>query len=259
MGSVFVNQRVWAGCTCPQYNGLMQFASAKIERLLVRNGLADLESVLQHVANVPERHRGRTVWSTQLTSETGAPIQLYVKAQWLRQRFWPRPSEIFSVQAWQSHPELEWHGLQQIEALGLSVPRRWALFRGGRCSSRAAIVLEAVPPKKSMFDLMADGTWLDLPRGDRPLLLDQCLGILDSIHRAGLGWRGASTKHIFPEQLGDGQWKLWLIDCEGVHSGSTRRTQARDHSRFLKSFSHCCRDTTTTQYVEHRLRQLACH
>src|SRR5262249_27739782 len=162
-------------------------------------------------------HRGRGVWSTWLRDAGGSQGRVFIKMQWGRRRLLPRLTDLKTGQAFQCLPQREWHGLVQFERLGLHVPQRLACFGEGSIHFRAAVVIRAVPPEHSIDDLLRRGLWHQLPAESRAAILDAVVKTVRSIHDSGLEWRSISSKHFFPQQTDDSAWKLWLIDCEGVH------------------------------------------
>jgi hypothetical protein len=50
-------------------------------------------------------------------------------------------------------------------------------------------------------------------------------------------WRSMKAKHFYPERLPSGQWRIWLIDCEGVHRRPSRREYERERLQFLASLA----------------------
>jgi hypothetical protein len=42
------------------------------------------------------------------------------------------------------------------------------------------------------------------------------------------------SKHFYPEETAPANWRIWLIDCEGVYTRATRRDCQREWGVFLK-------------------------
>lgn len=155
-----------------------------------------------------------------------------------------------------SHPAREWDGLQRLESLGLAVPERLAFFEQGFWSFRSAVIVRAVPPPKSIYDMLLDGSWHALSNGDRTTIVDEIVAALRQIHAGGLGWRGTSTGHFYPERAGSGGWKLWLIDCEGVHTGATRQSTQRDFRKIGRCLARAGADVLTLEHLQRRVKKL---
>ncbi len=202
--------------------------AAEILRL---NRIFGLDDIFRIAASATSRHKGRGVCPIELKAADGSHFVTYFKLNWGRPRLWPRMSDIKTGQAMQSLVLREWRGLEQAERHGFHVPERLGLFEEGLINRRAAIIIRAVPPKYSLSELIRNKDWLQRPEEERNCLVDQAREVLQRIDAAGLAWRGASTRHIFPDRQPDGTWKMWLIDCEGIHSRNSR-TKSRDLARF---------------------------
>lgn len=211
------------------------FASETVQAVLRHNGLGSVEAVYRRCGRGRQRHRGRTVWEETLRRGDGSPLRVFVKLHWGRRRLWLRMNELRSGQMFQSMPVREWQGLHRLRELGLNVAQPLALYRSGLWSIRDAVVLSAVPASCSVHELIRSGRWAELPPEQRRSILEAMVSALRRIHAAGLGWRGASSKHIYPERTGDGAWRVWLIDCEGIHGGARRTTFARDFRKLQDS------------------------
>jgi len=230
------------------------YASDAARKMLCRNGLADIDAVFSKGASAPCRHEGRSVWKVRLTSEHDEPVSVFVKMHWGRRRFWPRMADLKTGQVFQSQPVREWHGLHRLESIGLHVPERLALFRHGLLMFRSAVIVRAVPPKHSLYDMIQNGRWERLSTGCRESLLDAVVSTIRKIHAAGYGWRGTSSKHFYPELHNDDTWKLWLIDCEGVHGRATQRTFQRDFRKFSKCLKLAGADQKTRNQLKIRIK-----
>lgn len=212
------------------------YENSQTQIVLDRSGLSDVESLFLIADGARCRHQGRAVAQIQLAEEHSSTTTAYVKLQWGRRRLWPRIRDLKSGQYLKNQPTREWQGIAALASIGLYVPSRLALFREGLLSFREAVVISAVPPRFSLQDMHRNGAWDDLQPSEQESLLVEMVRVMRRIHRAGLGWRGVCTRHFFPETDADGRWKLWLIDCEGVHR--RRKAWERDDPKLMKSFIH---------------------
>jgi len=231
------------------------FADAERHELLRAGGLDNLDSLFARGASARMRHKGRSVWSAELTAGLREPLRLFIKMHWGRRRLWPRMTDLKTGQAYQSLARREWDGLNRLEAAGLHVPRRWALFEEGRLHVRSAVIVQAVPPPRSLEELIELGKWEQLSTTRRGTLLDLVVATVRRIHTAGLGWRGASSKHFYPEWLPSEGWRMWLIDCEGVHKHITRKGIARDYRTLIRSLQRCQADSETLDRLRQRIER----
>ena len=229
---------------------LQEFSTERIRELLEQNGLGDLDGVFTKGASGRSRHRGRRVWCTELSGADGTRMRVFIKMSWGRMRFWPRMTDLKTGQWRQSLPVREWHGLCRLRRLGLAVPEPLAVFHTGLLRFRAAVVVREIPPKRSLFEMIRDGDWNRLPVAEQDEILADLLHRLSVIHNAGLGWRGTSTVHFFPERLPTGRWRVWLIDCEGIHPRASERTRRRDFNKFVKSLWQSGADAGTVRRAE---------
>jgi Lipopolysaccharide kinase (Kdo/WaaP) family len=224
---------------------LVLFESPAAEVALRRRGLATLDAIFAGQASAQLRHVGRAVLRTELPGLGGETV--YVKLSWGRRRWWPRMADIRTGQVFQSLAIREWEGLKTFERLGLRVPERLALLEEGALWKRSALILRAVPPPASLSDMILDRSWLRLPLEDRGLILEAVARTLAQIHEAGWAWRSISTRHVFPQRDARGEWKIWLIDCEGVHRARSAAILERDVRRFLRALSHDQADQQTLE------------
>jgi len=232
-----------------------EFASDTARRLLERNGLATLDALFACRDSAEYcRRDGRCVAQAKVRDEQGTERRVFVKLHWGRRRLWPRMNDLQSGQVFQSLPVREWRGIERLAALGLHVPDRLALIQSRRWSLwfRAAVVIAAVPAPRSIDEMLADGSWNAVSAADRAALLDVVVTTLSQIHAAGMGWRGASSRHYFPERRADGTWNVWLIDCEGVHGFARRRTFRRNYERLCRSFRESGADDATLAELRKR-------
>jgi hypothetical protein len=119
-----------------------------------------------------------------------------------------------------------------MRAAGLCVPEPLALFWLGRGWSHSAVVIKAVPPTESLTDLIERGAIAALSSHESGRLVDAIVSVFEQLDQSQLAWRSMKAKHFYPERLPNGEWRIWLIDCEGVH----RSTLARDRQRGRRSF-----------------------
>lgn len=209
------------------------FSTPDACNLLTSNGLGTLGAVFERAMS-GARHAGRAVAETNVTDASGQDHRLFIKLQWSRPRLLPRLSDVLAGEFDQSLPMREWNGLRALGELGLHVPVPLAVFRESGFTLRSAVVLTAVPPDLSLQELMATSAWQELGPAGRERVLDEAADALGRIHRAGLGWKSAKAKHIYPEVHGE-SCRVWLIDCEGVHRRYTPRIVRRDRATLLKS------------------------
>ena len=233
------------------------FASDDARLLLVRNGLGDLDAVFSAGATAGCRHTGRTVWSRELVDSAARSVRVFVKMNWGRLRLWPRMTDLKTGQWLQSLPAREWDGLGRIEQLGLNVPERLALFHRGLFSFRSAVIVRAVPAKQSVFEMFQQGSWQRLPRQTQQQIFNEMVSMMRTIHEAGLAWRGTSTRHFFPAQLAANVWKLWIIDCEGVHGHATPKSFQRDYRKLLKSLEQSGADRPTIDLLRKSINRIS--
>ena len=208
--------------------------SPEAEKILCLNGLNGLDDVFRVAAHATSRHPDRGVCPIELRDLDGGKFTAYFKLNWGRPRWWPRITDIKTRQAFQSLVLHEWQGLERMKSHGFKVPQRLALFEEGGRQQRAAIIIRSVAPQATLSDMIRNLDWISRPESERTSLIEAALGILGRIYGLGLAWRGASSRHLFPERDACGAWTMWLIDCEGIHPRSSS-TLARDVDRFLRS------------------------
>lgn len=216
------------------------YASREIRETLLRNGIGTLEDLFQKGGGAEARHTGRSVYARPLDDGADSASRAFIKLC-SGQRRWPRMSDLKTGQAFQSLPMREWNGLGVFSELGLHVPERLAVFNEGRWNYRGAVVVREAPVSASVSDMQLNGDWDGLPRLDRLAILDAVVAATRRIHAGGFGWRGASSRHYLPERLDDGTWRVWLIDCEGVHRGRGKKVVARDFRKLVRSMRESCR------------------
>ena len=76
---------------------------------------------------------------------------------------------------------------------------------------------------------------MDIERRDS--LIEEAASVAARLHRARIAWRSMKAKHFYPEELSRGNWRIWLIDCEGVYRWASRRDCQREWRTFLRYFT----------------------
>lgn len=230
----------------------MRFASPAARLLLRRHRLLDFDALAACGEPVYQQHHRRSVLRTILQDDDGTPCPVYVKLQQGRLALCPRLTEIREGFARLSLPEREWVGVGKLAELGMNVPQRLAVLREGRFFFRAAVILREVPPPQSVESMLQSGAWWKLSAELRESLLAQMVGTVRAIHRTGYIWHGASSRHFYPRLQPDGTWKLWLIDCEKVHSSVRPRAVERNFRKLFRSMRETGADFRTLDRL-HRL------
>jgi hypothetical protein len=220
-----------------------QFASDEIAELLRANGLCSLDDAFRVGAAVDEQHRKRAtrhenkrVVQLDLQGPNGA-TPVYIKRQWRRERWIPRPTDIRHRIGLQCSPVHEWRGLRILQDAGFHVSAPLALFYRGWGFVRGAVVTRAVPPSVSMADLLLSGELQAMDIERRDSLIEEAAGVAARLHRARIAWRSMKAKHFYPEELSRGKWRIWLIDCEGVYRWASRRDCQREWNTYLRYFT----------------------
>lgn len=201
--------------------------------LLADGGFDDLDRLFERFLPPVTRHEGRHVAEATLANGD----RVFIKLQSKRPRLIPTMRELRDGRFLRSQPENEWRGLSLLRAAGLHAAQPVALFRSGWRNFRAAIIIRAVPPPHSIHDLLQDGSWQAMDEASRHALASAIAAVPGAIHRARLAWAGIASKHLFPERLPDGSWRIWLIDCEGVHRDPSGRSRTRDHRKLHTSLT----------------------
>src|SRR6476619_2390281 len=220
-----------------------RFASTEIQRLLAATGICDLESAFQagepvdaEHERLATRHTTRVIVKLDLNGP-GGPTTVYIKRQWQRERLLPRTTDIrHRINLWCS-PIHEWRGLRTLQAAGFHVSEPLAVFWRGLGLSRGAVVTRAVPPTRSMSDILHTGELEQMDSAKRDSLIEAATKVVARLHRARISWRSMKAKHFYPEDLGDNRWRIWLIDCEGVYRWATRRDCEREWHTYLRYFT----------------------
>ena len=231
------------------------FASDDARTFCYRNGLFDGDDMFSLGSPVYRQHRGRCVNAATLEDEDEQPLRIFIKKQEGRLRLIPRLTDLKAGQVFHSLPQREWGGIECLASMGLHVPERLALYHEGLFFFRAAIVLREVPPRHSIGQMLRNGMWSRLAPQDQVSLLDAIVSTMETIHQAGLIWRGASSKHFYPELQDDAAWKLWLIDCEGVHSRTSTGARKQCYLRLFRSMKESGADFRTLDQFQRRLAQ----
>jgi hypothetical protein len=219
-----------------------RFASTDAQRLLAENGIGDLESAFRAGQTVDAeherlatRHATRVIVRMDLKSDVG-PTTVYIKRQWQRDRWLPRPTDIRHRINLQCSPIHEWRGLRLLQAAGFHVSEPLAIFWRGLGLSRGAVVTRAVPPTRSMADMQLGGDFERMDHRKRDSLIEAAANVVVRLQRARIAWRSMKAKHFYPEDLGGNRWRIWLIDCEGVYRWASRRDCEREWRTYLGWF-----------------------
>ena len=162
-------------------------------------------------------------------------MQVYIKRQWRRARLLPRPTDLRHRIGVKCSPIHEWRGLRILQSVGLHVAEPLALFWQGWGFSRGAVVTRAVPPAASLADMIARNELQAMTADRQQSLIGASVEVIRRLHRARISWRSLKAKHFYPEELRTGQWRIWLIDCEGVYRWASRRDCQREWHTFLHS------------------------
>ncbi|MCC7424658.1 MAG: hypothetical protein IT428_30690 [Planctomycetaceae bacterium] len=231
------------------------FGSDSARRLLERHGLIQLDRLFELGQSARARHVGRCVYSRTVEDSNGLPVKLYIKLQEGRRRLWPRMTDLRTGQLFQTLAEREWSGIERLKQLGIPVPERMGLFNSTPWSLwfRAAVIVREVRPPFSIDELVSNGRWAAIARSDQDQILENVIATLRRIHGAGLGWRGSSSRHFFPERQPNGQWTSWLIDCEGVHRFASRKTVEQNYAKLVKAFRESGSDADTLGRLEKKI------
>jgi hypothetical protein len=217
-----------------------EFASDHVKSLLVANGLRDLDAAFELGEPLDQAHEGRAsrhVFKRVVTFELDGPegaTRVYIKRQWRRERWFPRPTDIRHRISVKCSPIHEWRGLRIMQNAGFDVAEPLAVYWQGWGFSRGAVVTRAVPPAYSLGDLIVNGEFENMALERRASLIDAATRVVARLHRACISWRSMKAKHFYPEEIARGTWRIWLIDCEGVYGRATQRDCQREWGVFLK-------------------------
>ncbi|MCA9114736.1 MAG: hypothetical protein KDA79_06585 [Planctomycetaceae bacterium] len=225
--------------TGPRRSSLLQkseFDSPETRAQLAAAGLDSLDGLHDVRGEAFNQRADRVVWTCLLPeTASGTERRIYIKLNRGRRRLWPRMTDLKTGQVGQTLTTREWNGIGVLAGLGLAVPRRLALLEEGLLHFRSAVVMDAVPPADSVDMLLQNGGWWQLSPADRNQILEGMIGTVVRISAAGFGWRGTGSRHFYPERQPDGQWKHWLIDCEGVHRSTSPAVLRRDLDKLARS------------------------
>jgi len=224
--------------------------------LLAAQNLDDLDAIYREGKSARLRHAGRAVWKKIVRDSDVDEKTLYVKMHWGKHRLVPRFSELRQRQAYRSMPQREWQGNELFRKIGLNVAERCAVLNDGLWNFRSAMIMKAVPPEKCIDEMLQDGSWNEIDEERRELLLDTMIATLEKIHAANLNWKGATSRHFFPEWDENQGWELWLIDCEGARRGCNDRMQERDFRKFYRSMEESGADEKTLKMLREKIDKL---
>ncbi|NQU25615.1 MAG: hypothetical protein HQ567_30380 [Candidatus Nealsonbacteria bacterium] len=232
-------------------SGHIEFGSTAARDLLAAEGLTDLQAVLAFEGKpLPCRHPFKSICTAELG---GGRQRVFIKKQWRRSRVVPRWPDLIHGTAFHTWPVCEWRGLQQFRRIGLDTAEPLAVFYNAWTSCRSAVVTAAVPVEKSLHELIDDGTVGRMDSAARTMLVDAICVVIERIHDARLAWRSMKTKHFFPRRQDDGSWRIWLIDCEGVHGRVTNHYVGRNRQEFLGTLHIAGADADFIGPIEQRL------
>ena len=214
------------------------FASERARDLLVENGLSNLEQAfcMGQVLEGSHRHLGsrhahKEVVRLQLLRE-GAEEVVFIKRQWRRDRWLPRPTDIRRGMAFRSVPFCEWRGLTALRGIGVDAAEPLALFQA-QWSVRSAVVTRAVVGTSSLTELLRNE--MTLHHDAIAKLSESALHVIHRIQDSGYAWLSMKAKHFYPSPLLNGRFAMSVIDCEGVYPHASSREQGRDYSAFVRS------------------------
>ncbi len=207
------------------------------------NGLCDFQAAFKLGDQLDElhearaaRHAHRRVMRLELTDADGREASAYIKRQWRRERMFPRLTEIRHRIAIKATPIHEYHGLHILQSIGLHVSEPLAVFWEGWGFSRAAVVTRAVPPAVSIADMLVSGEFQQMEPKRRANLIAAATAVALRLDQRRIAWRSMKAKHFYPEELAGGQWRIWLIDCEGVSRFANLRDRRLQWAKFLEYF-----------------------
>ncbi len=221
-----------------------EFASPQVAQLLEANGIHDLDSAFRVGEPLDEEHEGRAtrhfnrrVVKVALRDESGATTDAYIKRQWKRDRLLPRPTDLRHRTRLLCSPVHEWRGLNTLQKAGFQVSEPLALFWSGWGFSRGAVVTRAVPPTRSISDLLYSGDLEQMDSAKRSSLIEAATRLIARFYKERISWRSMKAKHFYPEDLGSNNWRIWLIDCEGVCRRASCSDCERDWRSYLQSLA----------------------
>jgi len=221
-----------------------RFASLETKTILEAHGLGDLDAVFANRGECIVRHKQRMVFRRRLTGGDGESTTVFVKLHWGDIRPLARWDDLLAGRILHSCPSREWLGLQRIASLGYRVPRRLAWFDEGVFRFRAAVILEQIPPRSSLQELLSSPRWNRFRKRQQLALIDELTAMVARIDAAGLFWKGLACKHIFPRLRADHSWELWLIDCEGVKRRPAKQTLTAQLRKLQQDLRRCNAEET---------------
>lgn len=217
-----------------------EFASEEVRHLLAANGLRNLKDAFEFGEPLDDlhaeracRHDFKRIVKLDLNTPGGAS-RVYIKRQWRRERLLPRPTDIRHRIALKCSPIHEWRGLQIMQKAGFHVSEPLAVFWRGWGFSSGAVVTRSVPTDRSLADFIVSREFERMAPDRRNSLIEATVSVVARMNRARLSWRSMKAKHFYPEETAYGEWRIWLIDCEGVSNRSSRNERRRQWSAFLQ-------------------------
>lgn len=219
---------------------------------LTSAGIDDLEAAFsagERVLKGRHDHKEVTRLCTSRGERTG---ELYIKRQNRRVRLLPRFRDLLEHGPFAGDPRKEWYGLNLLRSWGLHAAEPLALIYRP-FSFRSAIVTSGVPGKRSLREMAREGALEALTDDQMEALSDAIVRTVNEIHNHGYGWRGMDAKHLYPAATDDGGFRIWLIDCEGVHRSRSRVTVDRDLGRLLGSLEKADAPQRLTESLKRKL------
>jgi hypothetical protein len=217
-------------------NVSITYLNKNISHLFKINGLDSLNTIFnagQQVTGTLEqacsRHHNRDVRRLVLKFDD-QPVNCFIKRQWQPTRIMPRLTDL-RTGLWRGTPINEWRGLHMMRRLGFDTAEPLALFLGNLFDPRSVIVTKALNVTENLDELLNQG---QINNALAESLAIAVARLAKTIDKTDLAWRSFKAKHIYPEQLQENKWKLWLIDCEGVHGNA----RTKDKQRGIKTLIH---------------------
>lgn len=230
--------------------GMRLCANPEIDSILTKIGLHNIDDVFDvgsplegQYEKLGNRHHNRDV--RRLTIQD-TDIDLYIKRQWRPTRYIPRPIDI-RTGLWRSTPVNEWRGLHLLRSIGLNTAKPWALFKGALTDARSAIIIKALPVSNSLDLLLREDASLFKDVAELEMLSRNISLVFMKLFSANMTWRSATAKHIYPEKSDSNNWKLYLLDCEGVHSNISSKDKKRCIRNFIESVTKVDTDGRVTE------------
>jgi hypothetical protein len=228
------------------------FSSEDSRKLLTSVGIDSLGAAFRQGQVVFDgRHDHKQVACLSIDVE-GAPKKLFIKRQMRNPRLLPKLRDFRDYGPFTGDPVREWHGLNLVRSWGLSAAEPLALFTR-RLSAESAVVTAGVPGEHSLRELARGSFFDDLDGDSQRMLVDAICRSIHTIHDRGYGWRGMDARHLFPERRSDGEYRIWLIDCEGVYRQRNVSAVDRDLMRLRKSLS---KSAVPEAFIRHLMERL---